>query len=99
MVFVENGSNLNVGSIYNNNMEVSRSQEPIGENREYWMAKYKKSREESDILINEYRDNKKIIKDKVKGEIRKAQRRNKEIKEKLLSLKAQREPYLNLGVW
>ena len=51
------------------------------------------------ILRLEYYENKSKIINKVKGQIRSSQGRNKEIKDELDTLKLRKDPYRNGGVW
>jgi len=51
------------------------------------------------ILKLEYYENKSKIINKVKGQIRSSQGRNKEIRDELDTLKLRKDPYRNGGVW
>lgn len=55
--------------------------------------------EEIKVLEEEKAVNKQIIKAKVKGQIRMAQRRNNEIRERIQSLRLNKQVWYNGGVW
>jgi hypothetical protein len=65
----------------------------------YCQKKLNESYERCAILKAEYQANLQIIKDKVKGKIRAAQSRNKEIREMLKDEEYRRDPWYNGGVW
>ena len=65
----------------------------------YCEKKLNENYERCAILKAEHKVNLQIIKDKVKGKIRAAQSRNKEIREMLKAEEYRRDPWHNGGVW
>jgi hypothetical protein len=67
--------------------------------KEYCDLQLRKLRDAEQVLREEYKANLQIIKDKVKGQIRIAQRRNKDIKEEVAGLRFCADPWRNAGIW